>query len=485
MSLVTDAGIELRPDPTRVVARLFVPGHEDVGPGDSRAAPVMERILALDEADVIEALRDLDLRFGTRHRDLHGVFADHAGQLASRMPSPAPISDARRLLLGATFTHEYAIEGAALCNPSIVLLPDDGTGRTRFVMSVRAIGEGHRSSIGFRTGCIDDGLVTIDPPGPFPAIAPAAPSTHHLSVFRMLLAGLDDDHENAGYVLDQLDEVFTDDELSRRTTGLASEQATRRNVELTLEHLHRIALSSYQVTFPATTAVDERIIWPHAPAEAHGMEDARFVRFTTDAGDVTYYGTYTAFDGVGINQHVIQTDDFCTFSMSPMAGAAAVGKGLALFPRRVRGQYVALSRSDRETNSVAMSDDIRCWPTSELIQAPGHTWDLMQMGNCGSPIETERGWLVLTHGVGAMRTYSLGALLLDLDDPRIVLAASDGPILTPDAAHRDGYVPNVLYTCGATAIGDLLVMPYGVGDQSISVATTSIAALLDTLVPTA
>lgn len=484
MSLVTDTGIELRPDPTRVVTRLFVPGREDVGPGDSRAAPVMDRILALAEDDVVAALHDLDQRFEGRHRDLHGVFADHAEQLASRMPSADPISDQRRLLLGATFTHEYSIEGAALCNPSIVLLPDDGSGRTRFVMSVRAIGEGHRSSIGFRTGTIDGTTVAMDAPGRFPAVAPASRSTHHLAVFRMLLHGLDDDHENAGYVLDELDATFTDDDLDARTVGLETEHATRRNVTRTLQHLRRIAASSYGVTFPAESVLDERVIWPHAPAEAHGMEDARFVQFTQSDGSTTYYGTYTAFDGVGIQQHVIHTDDFQSFSMSPMAGAAAVGKGLALFPRQIHGRYVALSRSDRETNSVAFSDDIRCWPTSHLIQAPGHTWDLMQMGNCGSPIETDRGWLVLTHGVGAMRTYSLGALLLDLDDPRIVLAASDGPILTPDAAHRDGYVPNVVYTCGAVNVGDLLVMPYGVGDQSISVATMSVTELVDSLTAT-
>ena len=484
--LVHDTGIELVPDHTRVVTRLFVPGREDVGPGDSRAAPVMDRILALDDTEVATALADLDARFGSRHRHLHGVFATHAERLASRMPlSDEPISDSRRLLIGATFTHEYSIEGAALCNPSIVALSSDVDGTVHFVVSVRGIGEGHRSSIGFRTGSIDPaGLVSIDVPGPYPVLGESAPAAHHLSVFRMLLHDLDDDHENAGYVLDALDARFTDDALVDRTVGLQAEHATRRNVTRTMEHLDRIASSSYQVTFPQATALSERVLWPHAPAEAHGMEDARFVQFTHDDGTTTYYATYTAFDGVNIAQHLIHTDDFATFEMSPMAGAAALGKGLALFPRTIHGQYVALSRSDRETNSVAFSDDLRCWPSSDQIQSPGRTWDLLQLGNCGSPIETAAGWLVLTHGVGAMRTYALGVLLLDLDDPRIVLAASDGPIMTPDARRRDGYVPNVLYTCGGLAVDDTLVLPYGVGDQTIGVATMSISQLLDGLVPT-
>jgi predicted GH43/DUF377 family glycosyl hydrolase len=259
--------------------------------------------------------------------------------------------------------------------------------------------------------------------------------------------------------------------------------ATRRNTATTVTNLRDIARSSYALAYPTSTEVSERVLWPQAPAERQGMEDARFVRFTELDGAVHYYGTYTAFDGARIGQHLLETEDFCRFTASPMAGAAATGKGLALFPRRVGGRYAALSRSDRETNAVAFSDDIRRWDTSTQIQAPVRPWEILQLGNCGSPIETDAGWLVLTHGVGPMRTYSLGAILLDLDDPRIVLAHSSDPIIAPDTGHREGYVPNVIYSCGGFAHGDVLVLPYAVADQSIAVATLSVSAVLASLTP--
>lgn len=486
---ITETGIELRPDHHRVVARLFVPGREDVGPGDSRAGAVLDRIMQLSDDEVDAAMTDIDARFATRHRDLHGTFRAHADELSSRMPTGASLSEPRRLLIGATFTHEFAVEGAALCNPSVVLLPDDDTvagrgGSHPFVMSVRGIGEGHRSSIGFRTGTIgDDGTVVMDAPGRFPVVNEATPGLHRRSVFHMHLEELGDDNENAAFALDPLDDVFSDDDLFERTLELRSERSTRRNTTRTVEHLTALARSSYRVEFDPTTKISERVLWPHSPAESHGMEDARFVRFTDDDGSSTYYGTYTAFDGTHISQHLLQTDDFRSFDVSPTAGDAAKGKGLALFPRKVAGKYVALSRSDRESNSVAISDDLRCWPTSEVIQVPEQTWDLMQLGNCGSPIETAAGWLVLTHGVGAMRTYALGAMLLQLDDPTTVLATCPAPIMTPDEHRRDGYVPNVLYTCGAVAVGDTLVLPYGIGDQMIGVATLSIESLLASMTP--
>ncbi len=477
--------IEIAPDHARVIVRLFVPGHEDVGPGDSRAGAVLERILQLDEAEVEHALHDVDRRFQHRHRDLHGTFERHALEVSSHVHPDATVSDARRLLIGATFTHEYSIEGAALCNPSVVTLPGlDADGGTRFVMSVRGIGEGHRSSIGFRTGRLTaDGKVTLDTAGPHPASAPASPGVHHRSVFHMHLHQLGDDHENAAFVLDALDPVFTTEALHVRMAALQDERATRRNTVRTADHLGRLARSSYRLSFDPSSAVSERVLWPQTPVESHGMEDARFVRFVDDDGSETYYATYTAFDGTHIAQHLLRTEDFREFDVSPMAGPAARGKGLALFPRRIGGRFVALTRSDRESNEVAFSDDIRCWQESTLVQTPTRSWEVMQLGNCGSPIETERGWLVLTHGVGAMRTYSLGAILLDLDDPTVVLASSAEPVVTADRRHRDGYVPNVVYTCGATAVGDTLLLPYGCGDQTITFTTRSLSALLDGLVP--
>lgn len=481
--LLMDTGIQLQPDHKRVVTRLFVPGREDVGPGDSRATPVIDRVLGLADIEVDAALQDVERRFVNRHEGLHQIFEDHAAMVTSRIDSGVEVSTSRRLLLGASFTHEYAIEGAALCNPSIVVHPlQDDSGDARFIMSVRGVGEGHRSSIGFRTGRITAaGLVSIDRPGPFPRLGTTTPALHHRSVFHAKLAEVDDDRENAALVLDTMSTRFDDAELDRRIESLAADVATRRHTGTTIANLRRLARSSYSVAFDSVTDLSERVLWPHAPAESHGMEDARFVRFTDDSGDVVYYATYTAFDGINIAQHLIETTDFVTFAASPVAGAAAVGKGLAIFPRKVGGQYAALSRSDRETNAVSFSDDVRCWTSSEVIQVSDRPWEIVQLGNCGSPIETGEGWLVLTHGVGPMRTYSLGAILLDLDDPQRVLARSESPILTPPANRRDGYVPNVVYTCGAFAHGDVLVLPYGIADQSIAVATLSITQLLGSL----
>lgn len=480
--LVVETGIDLQPDHRRVIARLFVPGREDMGAGDSRATPVLERILQVEPDDVEATMGDIDQRFAQRHRDLHQIFRSHAAAVTSRVDSAIEISSSRQLLIGASFTHEYAIEGASVCNPSAVLHPQQDSDDARFIMSVRGIGEGHRSSIGFRTGSVTAaGVVTLDTPGPFAQIASSTPALHHRSVFHARLAELGDDHENAAFVLDPLAPHFDSTQLDARLVELASEIATRRETGTTIRNLRNLVASSYQVEFPAETELSERVLWPQAPAESHGMEDARFVRFCDDDGHITYYGTYTAYDGRNIAQHLVTTTDFAAFTVSPMAGPAAVGKGLALFPRRVGGRFAALSRSDRETNAVAFSDDLHCWPEAEMIQAPTRPWEILQLGNCGSPIETQWGWLMLTHGVGPMRTYSLGALLLDLDDPRTVLAGTESPILAPALDRRDGYVPNVIYSCGGFAHGDTLVLPYAIGDQSISIATLSLKRLVSTM----
>ena len=477
---VLQSGIQMQPDVTRVIARLFVPGREDVGPGDSRAAPVIERILALGDDEIESALTDVEARFAQRHPDLHEIFETNAAMVTSRIDPDVELSRARLLVLGAAFTHEYAIEAAALCNPSAVLHPHQvDEGGATFVLSVRGIGEGHRSSIGFRTGHIGvNGAVTVEPAAPFPHTGTTTAGRNRRSVLHAKLGALDDDRENAAYVLDSLPELFDDSELNARIDGLASEATTRRNTATTIASLRGFARSSYDVTFDPAQDLSERVLWPHAPAESNGMEDARFVRFTDDSGAITYYGTYTAFNGTEISQHLLETDDFVTFSASPMGGPAAIGKGLALFPRKVGGRFAALSRSDRETNAIAFSDDVRCWPDSQPIQTPTRAWELLQLGNCGSPIETEAGWLVLTHGVGPMRTYSLGAILLDLDDPGIVLAHSVDPILSPGNDRRDGYVPNVIYSCGGFAHHDTLVLPYAMADQHISIATLSISELV-------
>jgi predicted GH43/DUF377 family glycosyl hydrolase len=474
-NLATRQPARILPDPSRVVTQLFVPGQEVVGGNESRASGVVARVLGLDEDDVRRQLSELLERFGHRHREIVATFSHHADRIGNRLDPEAELSEERWLLLGAAFTHEYAIEGASVCNPSIVVAPDQSSapdGGLRFVMSVRGIGEGHRSSIGFRTGTIfGSGGVGIDEPEPFPTVASVRPGVFERDVFHGRLRAFGVDGETAASVLDQLDDRFTADQLEPRLAILTGEGDTRRDAHEMAARLRAIAACSYGAHFPADSHLSERVLAPSMAAESNGMEDARFVRFVDDDGSTGYLATYTAFDGVAVSQQLLQTSDFISFSVSPMVGPAASNKGLALFPRRIRGRFAALSRHDRETNAVAFSDSLGDWGQAVTFQVPERDWEVVQLGNCGSPIETEAGWLVLTHGVGPMRTYAIGAVLLDIDDPTVVVASLAEPLLTPRSDEQDGYVPNVVYSCGSLLHDDTLVLPYGIGDSSIGIAT--------------
>ena len=465
----------LAPDPSRVVTNLFVPGQELVGGHEARASGVVQRILDLDDDTVARTLDELIERFGDRHRDLRGVFSVHADRIGNRLSTDADLSEDRWLLLGATFTHEYAVEAAALCNPSIVLHPDQSlapAGGACVLMSVRGVGEGHRSTIGFREGTLDAaGAVTLPAPDPFPVIGTVHAARFARPLFHAHLRDAGADGESAAFVLDRLPDIFTADELEAQLAELRAQGDTRRNAAATADRLRSLASRSYHVEFPVDVELSERVLWPAIPAESNGMEDARFVRFVELDGSVSYYATYTAFDGVSITQQLIETRDFRTFDIAPIAGRVAANKGLALFPRRVGGRFAALTRHDQETNAVAYSDDPRVWERATTFQTPHEPWEAIQLGNCGSPIETADGWLVLTHGVGPMRTYSIGAMLLDLDDPAVVIGQLREPLLTPSPAEQDGYVPNVVYSCGSLLHGDTLVLPYGIADTSIGIAT--------------
>ncbi|MFZ4719661.1 MAG: glycosidase [Ilumatobacteraceae bacterium] len=480
--LVQDAGIDLQPDPLRTIMRFFVPGNEDVGGTESRAGQVIDRILALSEDEVDRALQDVDARIAGRHPGARAVFEHHASIATRRIDEAHEVGAPRRRLLGAAFTHEFAIEGAALCNPSIVRHPIQPEHGTAFAMSVRGIGEGHHSSIGFRTGLVaEDGTITIDPPGPNPHTGHIGSGIHRRAVMQRALAEAGDALGDSDYVLDPLPARFDDRHLATRIEALAEDADTRRHTPATIARLEHLARSSYRVEFRHSGPLSERVLWPNSPAEHQGMEDARFVEIT-DGSAPRYCATYTAFDGKHVAQHLITTEDFVTFTVAPMAGIAARGKGLALFPRQIDGKFVALSRHDRETNTIAESDDLHCWDHAASLQEPRRPWEVLQLGNCGSPIETPAGWLVLTHGVGALRTYSIGAILLDLDEPHRMIAACAEPILVPtDPA---GYVPNVVYTCGALLVGDRLVLPYGRGDRTIGVATLDLDQLVESMEPT-
>lgn len=473
-------------DPARVITRLFVPGQEGFELQESRAGVVLKRILALSDDDVRSSLDDVIIRFDGRHRDLVGTFRRHARELADRLNPDIHLTDARILLLGATFTSEYAIEGAALCNPSIVPHPDqtDTTaGSLRFVMSVRGIGEGHRSSIGFRTGVVDaEGRATIDEPAAFAATGSVSDAPLDAAVFRGELGRIGNAGEAANYVFNALGERFTRSDLDARLDNLRANLSTRGHGERAVALIRTIAMRSYAVEFPSEISVSERVLWPSMEAEQAGMEDARFVRFVDDDGSVTYYATYTAYSGSHISQQLLKTKDFRSFTSGPLVGKAAANKGLALFPRRIHGRYAAMSRSDRETNTVAFADHLAVWTSASPCQHPAEPWETLQLGNCGPPIETDAGWLVLTHGVGPMRTYSIGAILLDLDDPTRVLGRLRRPLLSPTQDEQNGYVPNVVYSCGALVHADTLVIPYGIADRGIGIATVPLPQLLATMV---
>ena len=484
-ALATRSPLRLSADPARVITQLFVPGQEGFEHQQSRTGVVLARILGLSEDDVSAALDDVITRFDGRHRDLVGIFRRHSSELADRLDPDTEISDQRMVLLGAVFTSEYAIEGAALCNPSIVAHPDQNgiaTGSVRFVLSVRGIGEGHRSSIGFRTGVIDSsGRPDVDECASVAAAGAIQQVPLDAAVFRVELARLDDAGEAAAYVLDALGERFTRNELARQLAMLQTHLSTRERAQETIAEIRAIAERTYGIEFPSATELSERVLWPAMHAEAAGMEDARFVRFDDGDGSVRFYATYTAYSGSRISQQLLQTHDFQSFTSTPMVGRAAANKGLALFPRRIGGRFAALSRSDRESNTIAYSDQPFVWTDAVPCQQPTQAWEVLQLGNCGPPLETDSGWLVLTHGVGPMRTYRIGAILLDLDDPTQIIGRLREPLLSPAADEQNGYVPNVLYSCGAMIHADTLVLPYGIGDAAIGFATVPMPELLGAL----
>ncbi len=474
-----------RPDPRRVVAKLFIPGHEVLIEGESRAGSVIERILALDDEQATATLDEVVVLFADRHPDLPAILIEHFDLVAHRITSRVELSDTRKQLMGAYFTQEYAIEAAGVSNPSMVAHPDQtslGGGEVRFVMSVRAVGEGHRSSIEFRTGVIGaDAQVRFDEPGVPVHSGRPGPARYRRDLFHGLLRGFDDVGSSAAFVLDSLPDPFSGEQLDGALRTLNDQRVTRRDAIETIERIRQVAASSYEVTFSPAASISQCVLSPTAPAESHGMEDARFVRFAHDDGTATYYATYTAYDGAHVAPHLLATADFRTFTSNQLTGRAATNKGLALFPRRVGGRYVALSRWDRETNSVAMSDDLTVWDEPTSLRQPYKPWDLVQLGNCGSPLESPAGWIVLTHGVGPMRRYAIGAALLDLDDPARMIGSLTEPLLVPADDERDGYVPNVVYSCGAMLHGDNIVVPYGRADANIGVAIVPLDQLLDQL----
>ena len=493
--LLTRTHHRLRPDASRTLSRLFVPGQETLIRGESRAKAVIDRVLAMSEEEAARALARTLARFSGRYRDLEETLERNFGLVAHRLGGEIEVGCARRRLIGAYFTQQYALEAAALFNPSIVQHPDQAgcaAGEVRFVLSLRAIGEGHLSSIEFRTGTVSGGSeISVDPPGRFPDIGRSRPVAYHRSLFQEKLAELGHEDENAQFLWSLLPPRFSMAELDAAVGELALQQVMRGDSVALVDWVRWMAASNYEVEFDAQHAISERVLWPSGPAESHGMEDARFVRFVDDgaggegggSGDAVYFATYSAFDGRRVDSHLLETADFRTFTVSQLAGQSTRNKGMALFPRRIGGRYAALSRWDRESNAVAYSADARRWGEAATVQTPARPWELVQLGNCGSPLETPAGWLVFTHGVGPMREYAIGAVLLDLDEPERLIAALPEPLLVADESERDGYVPDVVYSCGSMLHGETVVLPYGCSDSSVRFAIVDLPRLLDRLAP--
>jgi predicted GH43/DUF377 family glycosyl hydrolase len=417
----------LRPDPARVIVRPFKPATEprDLNPTDkTRANHIVDRVLALDSEAIASQLAEVLENFQGRHRNLLETFESRADVMEQALAAHNSFSNVQRQLIGAYFLHEYSFEASALFNPSIVRHPvqsDAPKGGLRFILSLRATGEGHVSSLTFRAGTIAaDGSLTVDPTA----------------------------------------RLASSPRVSRRVSGPNG------------DHI--------ELTFNPEEELSERVIFPVTESQSNGIEDARFVEFSDD-GRKTYYATYTAYSGRAIRSELIETADFLSFRMSPLKGAASGNKGMALFPRKIDGKYAMIARQDNENLYLIYSDDLYTWDGGQAVLKPQFPWEFVQIGNCGSPIELDEGWLLLTHGVGPVRKYSIGAALLDKNDPSKVLARSREPLLRPEPSEREGYVPNVVYTCGAMRHNDQIVLPYAISDTFSNFATIRISALLQAM----
>ena len=475
---------ELRLDPARVIARLFLPG-EQPHQTQSRVGAIADRVLALDETTVEQLAGQLVNGFESRHLGYRQLLYRHASIIAAHLGNHPQLSPARMLVLGASFTAEYATESAALCNPSAVAHPDQSQlnpRQLRVAMSLRAIGEGHVSSIGFCAAVIGPGPRWCFEERDRPVVAgQATPAVWRNEQLRAVLTDEDSIDELVNSLLHALPGRFGAGDLERAITGAPVDLLTRPGARASVELLRRVVASAYQVSFPQHTSLAQRILRPSAAEESGGMEDARFTRFVDDDGSIEYRATYTAYDGHRIAPRLLLSPDLRHFRAHRLAGPAAHNKGMALFPRLVNGRHLALCRTDGENISLTSSTDGYTWSGPRLIHAPGQAWEMLQVGNCGPPIETERGWLVLTHGVGPMRSYAIGAILLELTDPGRVIGRLAAPLLEPEHDEQDGYVPNVVYSCGGLLHDGRLWLPYGIDDSRIGVAWVPLAELLDEL----
>jgi predicted GH43/DUF377 family glycosyl hydrolase len=470
----------LKPDQSRVLLRPFMPGDTQ------RADRIVGRVMSLPEEQVGPLLDEVCAEFSQRHHQIRKLFLERFEQVRTLLTC-REMSEQRRLLIGSYFLAEYSLESAALFNPSIVPHPDqDGlpAGALRFILSLRATGEGHISSITFRTGILlSDNRIEVEAASGFLTEPRQIPNSRYekpLFGRKLQEVGLTSDFTRR--VVNNLAELFTLEELrasleaevkrSRLSDGMTREdQAAEQGIWM-------LARSNYEVQFQPDQQLSERIVFPATPSQRNGIEDARLVRFQNDDGTHIYYATFTAYDGRVVVPELVETADFLRFRFITLNGPAAQNKGMALFPRKIDGVYVMLSRQDNENIYLMFSDNVHFWNEYKVLLKPAYPWELVQLGNCGSPIETDAGWLVLSHGVGPLRKYCIGAFLLDRDDPSKVIGRLSEPLLKPNENEREGYVPNVVYTCGALVHNGQLIVPYGLADHATSFATVPLSEVL-------
>ncbi len=479
---VNRSGHTLNPDRTRVLIRPFTPESEH------RSYRIIARVLTLPEERVRVLLEKILVDFGERHQQIERFLLRRFEQLRHHLLTDQQISSERKLLIGSFFTQEYSLESAALFNPSIVADPNQeelAPGCLRVILSLRATGEGHISSITFRSAIVDpEGSIQVAQPSRYVTQPERIPDPSYQKVlFSRKLRELGLDNEFSRRAMSMLGHTFTFAELMRtvgdlrRQSGVLGAPADGA----TAQGIKALAEQNYEVRFSPEQRVAERAIFPSSPSQSNGIEDARFVRFENEEGAIVYYATYTAFDGKLVLPQLLETPDFLHFRFVTLNGPAVQNKGMSLFPRKVNGFYAMLSRQDNENIYLMYSDNLHFWYEAQIVARPTYSWEFVQLGNCGSPIETERGWLVLSHGVGPMRRYCIGAFLLDKADPSLVIGRLRTPLIEPSANEREGYVPNVVYTCGALLHGRKLLIPYAMADYATSFATVDIDELLDAL----
>ncbi|MCW3081615.1 glycoside hydrolase family 130 protein [Segetibacter sp.] len=476
---VTRINSRINPDYKKVIPRFF-------NTGDVRARTLIERILHMQEDEASNLLHEVLNEFSLRYKNIKTIFTRHFELINYLITEEELIilSEEKKQIIGSYFTMEYSIEAAALFNPSIVEDPDQrgaGIGQKKVIISFRATGESHISSIVFKQALLDENaMIHLEPSGRFIREGVMTQQKKDSkSDFKNLLDRISLPENLGTAILNELKDQFSYKEIEHvLENALLTIEAPFEKKKIRFDILGRVN-TNYELHFSTDSLISERVIFPVTRTEKNGIEDARFVRFIEDDGSATYIATYTAYDGSFILPQLIITTDFCHFKIAPLHGKAAINKNLALFPRKINGQYVMLSRIDNINNYIMFSDDIFVWEEATLLQQPKFPWEFVQIGNAGSPIETEKGWLVITHGVGPMRKYCLGASLFDLDNPTRELGRLKEPMLVPNEDERDGYVPNVVYSCGSIIHGNKLFIPYAVSDHASSFATVSLSELLD------